>query len=297
MIDLHSHVLPGVDDGPATMAGSLELLRAAEAAGISRMAATPHVRDDYPTAPETMHRLVGEVNAAAREAGIAVEVLPGAELDLVAAQELGDEELRSFGLGGNPRLLLLESPYHGWPLGLHDLVFRFAARGFSVVLAHPERNGDVQANPSLLAPLVESGVRVQLTAASVDGRFGRRPQASARELLGREPRPPARERRARGRAAADRLRGGPRGDRRSRARRLADPRRAGALLEGSLLPPRPAARRTGRLPRCGGARSRGLMRLGPRRRMPSQARREAVSSALRRPPACAATGDPPSLGL
>lgn len=249
MIDLHSHVLPGVDDGPETMAGSLTLLRAAEAAGISRMAATPHVREDYPTTPETMHRLVGEVNAAAREAAIAVEVLPGAELDLVAAQELGDEELRSFGLGGNPRLLLLETPYHGWPLGLPDLVFRFAARGFSVVLAHPERNGDVQANASLLVPLVESGVLVQLTAASVDGRFGRRPQASARELLGANlahllaTDAHAVELRQTGFAAA--------------REELGDPELAdwltrgvpGALLEGSLLPPRPAARRTGRLPR------------------------------------------------
>jgi len=186
VIDLHSHVLPGVDDGPATMEGSLALLRAAEEAGIGRMAATPHVREDYPTAPETMLRLVEGVNAAARAAGIAVEVLPGGELDLVAAAGLDDERLRAFGLGGNPSLLLLESPYHGWPLGLPDLVFRFAARGFSVVLAHPERNGDVQANPELLRPLVDAGVLVQLTAGSVDGSFGRRPQAAARELLGAE---------------------------------------------------------------------------------------------------------------
>lgn len=183
MIDLHTHVLPGIDDGPATMDGSLELLRAAHADGITRMAATPHVRDDYPTPVETMERLVGEVNAAAREARIPVEVLPGGELDLAYMQRLDDETLRRFGLGGNPSLLLVETPYRGWPVGLQDVVFRLAMRGFSVVLAHPERNAEVQANLELLKPLVDAGVLVQLTAASVDGRLGKRAQICAHDLL------------------------------------------------------------------------------------------------------------------
>jgi protein-tyrosine phosphatase len=184
VIDLHTHVLPGVDDGPATMDESLELLRAAEADGIATMAATPHVRDDYPTAPETMERLVAAVNAAAHDAGISVEVLPGGELDLEYLQRLDNATLRRFGLGGNPNVLLVETPYHGWPLGLQDVVFRLALRGFSVVLAHPERNADVQANPELLEPLVAAGMLVQLTAASVDGRVGRRTQTCAHDLLG-----------------------------------------------------------------------------------------------------------------
>ncbi len=184
MIDLHTHVLPGIDDGPATIDGSLELLRAAHADGISRLAATPHVRDDYPTPAETMERLVGAVNAAAREAGIPVEVLPGGELDLAYLERLDDETLRRFGLGGNPGVLLIETPYLGWPVGLQDVVFRLALRGFSVVLAHPERNPDVQAKPGLLEPLVAAGMLVQLTAASVDGRLGKRARACAHHLLG-----------------------------------------------------------------------------------------------------------------
>ncbi|HET7568620.1 MAG TPA: CpsB/CapC family capsule biosynthesis tyrosine phosphatase [Gaiellaceae bacterium] len=183
MIDLHTHVLPALDDGPATMEGSLELLRAAHADGISRVAATPHVREDYPTTPDAMERLVGEVNAAAREAGIPVEVLPGAELDLAFLQGLDDATLARFGLGGNPRVLLLEFPYQGWPVALQDTVFRLATRGFRTVLAHPERNAEVQAAPERLQPLLEAGVLVQLTAASVDGRLGRRAQGCARDLL------------------------------------------------------------------------------------------------------------------
>ena len=183
MIDLHSHVLPGVDDGPRSLAGSLEMLRAAAADGITRIAATPHVRDDYPTEPETMERLVDVVNAAAREEAIPVEVLRGGELALGEAAAADDATLRRFGLGGNPAMLLLEYPYHGRPLELRDLVFRLETRGFGVVLAHPERNADVQDDPELLRPVVEAGVLVQLTAASVDGRLGRSPAAASRTLL------------------------------------------------------------------------------------------------------------------
>jgi protein-tyrosine phosphatase len=183
VIDLHSHVLPGIDDGPPDLAGSLEMLRDAAADGIVQLAATPHVRDDYPTDPATMERLVAEVNAAAREDEIDVVVRPGGELDLTVAGELDDETLRRFGLGGNPRLLLLEFPYNGWPLGLRDLVFRLETRGFAVVLAHPERNGDVQEAPERLRELVDAGALVQLTAAAVDGRLGRRSATTSRTLL------------------------------------------------------------------------------------------------------------------
>ena len=183
MIDLHSHVLPGVDDGARTLDESLEILRAAAEDGITRIAATPHVRDDYPTSPETMERGVDAVNSAARDAGIPIEVLTGGELDIEYAARLDDATLARFGLGGNPAVLLLECPYTGWPLELRDLVFRLATRGFSVVFAHPERNPDVQADPELLRPLVDAGVLVQITAGSVDGRLGSGSQRASRTLL------------------------------------------------------------------------------------------------------------------
>jgi protein-tyrosine phosphatase len=186
LIDLHSHVLPGVDDGAADIDASLDILRAAELDGIERLAATPHVRADYPTSPDEMERLVAGVADAGRASGVAVDVLPGGELSLEKAAELDDATLRRFGLGGNPELLLLEFPYYGWPLDLHGLVFRLGVRGFTTVLAHPERNEDVQERPERLRELVDAGVLVQLTAASVDGRLGRRAAAAAHALLDRE---------------------------------------------------------------------------------------------------------------
>jgi protein-tyrosine phosphatase len=183
VIDLHSHILPGVDDGAVDLAGSLDILRAAAEDGIAKLAATPHVRDDYPTTAATMEQLVDEVSAAARDEGIPVELLRGGELDIAMIDVLDDAELRRFGLGGNPRLLLVEFPYIGWPVGLRERVFQLATRGYEVVLAHPERNGNVQQQPERLRPLVEAGVWVQLTAASIDGRLGRRPEACAHALL------------------------------------------------------------------------------------------------------------------
>jgi protein-tyrosine phosphatase len=179
MIDLHSHVLPGIDDGPAALSGSREILDAAIADGITHLVATPHVRSDWPTKPEVMERLVADVRAL----GAGIEVLPGGELDLQYLETLDDDSLRRFGLGGNSRLLLLECPYAGWPLQLRDLVFRLGVRGFSIVFAHPERNAIVQEDPGRLRELVDAGVVVQLTAASVDGRLGRRVAAAARTLL------------------------------------------------------------------------------------------------------------------
>ncbi len=186
MIDLHSHVLPAVDDGAETLAGSLDILRAGVEDGIERIAATPHVRADHTTTVEVMERGVAAVNEAARAEGLPIEVLPGGEIDLDEARRLDDDTLRRYGLGGNPRLLLLETPYLGWPLDLADLVFRLGLRGFAVVLAHPERNADVQARPDLLQPLVDAGVAIQLTAASVDGRLGRTQANAARTLLDRD---------------------------------------------------------------------------------------------------------------
>jgi protein-tyrosine phosphatase len=159
------------------------MARLAAADGIRVLAATPHVRDDYPTSAEQMERGLGDVRAAVQAAGIELEVVPGGELAVEQAARLEPPELRRFGLGGSDGWLLVEFPYDGWPLGLQRLGQALHADGFRVVLAHPERNGEVQARPSRLQEFAEAGMLVQLTAASVDGRLGRQAQAASRTLL------------------------------------------------------------------------------------------------------------------
>lgn len=184
MIDLHSHVLPGLDDGAASLEESLGIARAAAADGTVALAGTPHVREvDYPTAPEAMEHALGAVRAAVAADGIEIAILGGGELALDRLGALSNDDLRRFGLGGSARYVLLEMPYLDWPLELRDRAFELQLRGFTPVLAHPERNPAVQEQPALLAELVQAGVLVQLTAASVDGRGGRRAQKTASVLL------------------------------------------------------------------------------------------------------------------
>jgi protein-tyrosine phosphatase len=183
LIDLHSHILPGLDDGARSIAESVELARSALDDGIEVLAATPHVRDDYPTAAATMESTVGEVRRVLRERGVPLDLRKGGEIAIEWLDRLSPDELRRFGLGGNPHYLLVEFPYYGWPLRLSHWVFQLKLNGITPVLAHPERNADVQADPERLRHLVEAGALVQVTAASLDGRIGRSSEETGLELV------------------------------------------------------------------------------------------------------------------
>lgn len=183
MIDLHTHILYGVDDGPATLEGSLALARAFVEAGVDTVAATPHVREDFPTAVDTMQARVAELRAALAAAGIPLEVRSGGEIAIERLGSLQTDERRRFGLGGDTGYLLLEFPYYGWPLELATRVGELRSLGLRPILAHPERNPDVQSSPERLLPIVRAGALVQVTASSVDGRLGRRAKRAVSALL------------------------------------------------------------------------------------------------------------------
>lgn len=159
------------------------MARDAVADGIKAIAATPHVRDDYPTKPAQMEEGLVVLREALREAGVDLCVLPGGEIALDRLGLLDQGQRRQFGLGGNPRALLLEFPYEGWPLALPEIVFRLVAGGTTPILAHPERSGAVQRDPARLEPIVRSGALVQLTAASLDGRLGKSVRDAGLRLL------------------------------------------------------------------------------------------------------------------
>ncbi len=183
MVDLHSHILPHIDDGARNFEESVEVAIAAVRDGTEIMAATPHVRDDFPTAADTMERLLLELNQILREQGIELDVRGGAEIAIQNLKALNDDELRRFGLGGNPNYLLVEFPYLGWPLSLETEIWNLRQRGITPVIAHPERNPQVQEATQQMEPLVAAGALVQLTAASVDGRLGRRCRNASHELI------------------------------------------------------------------------------------------------------------------
>ena len=185
MIDLHSHLLHGLDDGARDLDEAVAMARSMVADGVRVVAATPHVHPRYRTPVQEMERALGELRSALANAEVELEVLPGGEIALDELDGLSADERRRFGLGGNASLLLLEVPLYGWPLGLENTVSELGREGVRSVLAHPERNPEVQEDPGRLERLVELGAVPQLTAAAVDGRMGKRQARCAFELLER----------------------------------------------------------------------------------------------------------------
>ncbi len=183
VIDLHSHVLPGVDDGARTIEDSRELASKAASEGITAIAATPHVRHDYPTTPDRMEAEVAALRRDFSERGVRVDILHGGEIDLEAMRALSQDDLRRFTTAQSGRYLLVEFPYRGWPLDLEQTLFELALSGIAPILAHPERNAEVQAEPGRRSSFVERGGLVQITAASLDGRIGRRSRQAAQKLI------------------------------------------------------------------------------------------------------------------
>ncbi|MCW3000628.1 MAG: Protein-tyrosine-phosphatase [Solirubrobacterales bacterium] len=184
MIDLHCHILPGIDDGPRTMEDTLELARASIAAGTATIVATPHVSWDYPdNTSQLIAQKVDEVNAVLRDQRLDLEVRPGAEVALTRALDLSDAELSALTLGGGP-WLLLECPLSPVAVGVEEAVQALRRRGHEqLVLAHPERVPAFQRDPELLARLVDSGLLTSVTAGAFTGDFGKDVQRFARKLL------------------------------------------------------------------------------------------------------------------
>lgn len=171
MIDLHCHVLPGIDDGPRTIEGSVALARAAAAAGTRTIVATPHVSVRYPNDAATIAQLVDELNERLAAEGVAVEVCAGAEIAEGKVAEIEPEQLGSLRLG-HGGWLLIEPPFRPTAPALVALVDDLQGQGHGVVLAHPERCPAFHRDPAMLESLVRAGALTSVTAGSLAGRFG-----------------------------------------------------------------------------------------------------------------------------
>ena len=184
MIDLHSHILPGLDDGPRTLDGSLELARNAVAAGTRTILATPHINTDETIDARRVAAGLAVLRPALADAEIPLEVLPGGEIAIWRLADLGNEDLRALALAGGP-YLLIESPFSPVAGDFEPMVLDLHMRGFRVVLAHPERSPAFQRDPARLERLVDAGVIAQLTATSMSGEFGNTVRRFSADLLER----------------------------------------------------------------------------------------------------------------
>jgi protein-tyrosine phosphatase len=172
MIDLHTHVLPGLDDGPATMEAALDLLEQIAAEGVATVVATPHVSESYPNTASTIREAVAAVRGELAERGIGIDLRPGAEVTIEAATTMPDEALRELCLGGGG-WLLVESPLSPSAGDFDWSLEALRERGFQLVLAHPERCPAFQRQPQRILRHVAAGDLCSITAGAMAGRFGR----------------------------------------------------------------------------------------------------------------------------
>ena len=170
MIDLHCHILPGVDDGALDVADSLAMAVQARDDGIEAICATPHIRHDHDVRIPELPKRVAALQKALDQGGVRVRILPGGEVAETALDGLLDEELRAVSLGGGGRWILLEPRPGPLSRSLVGSVRALAGRGFRALIAHPERHlGD---DATLwLTSAVRAGALVQATAAHVVPEF------------------------------------------------------------------------------------------------------------------------------
>jgi protein-tyrosine phosphatase len=175
VIDLHAHVLAGIDDGPAEIEESVALARAAQLDGVRTLALTPHLRDNYPAVvPEELAGRREELARRVAEESVELELVTGGEVDIAWGQRADADALRLVSYGQAGTDLLVETPYGGLPFHFEEMLWKLRAQGFRVLLAHPERNATLQGDPARLRRLVDQGVLVQVTAAALAGPRGSR---------------------------------------------------------------------------------------------------------------------------
>lgn len=177
MIDLHCHILPGVDDGPADLEGAIAMARVAVADGTTRLAATPHAPFSGLSRAQIVEHVKRLQETLDRE-GIDLELLVGAD----AATSMGVEAMLDHPLHNGP-YLLIEFPHTHLPADARETVFELLSNDRIPIFTHPERNPSVLRSPEMVGEMVEAGCLVQITAESLTGGFGPESRACARHLL------------------------------------------------------------------------------------------------------------------
>jgi len=186
MIDIHSHLLPGIDDGAATIGQSLELARHAVADGITHMVITPHIQPgvydndiaSITTAFELFRDMLLE-NSVALHVAMAAEVRICPEIITM----LDRDTLPLFVAADGAKTMLLELPHSHVPPGTEKMLQWLIAQGIQVLIAHPERNKGILKDYSRAGRFVDLGCMLQVTSGSLSGRFGVPPQQAARYML------------------------------------------------------------------------------------------------------------------
>jgi protein-tyrosine phosphatase len=172
MIDIHAHILPGVDDGAVDLAESLEMARQAVAGGTTELICTSHSAEWFEIGPlAVMQQQVATLQSAITAAGIPLKLWPGMEIFLTPHTPQHLAQGRAWTLAGS-RYVLVEIPYEPWPAYTEQALFALQVQGYLPILAHPERYVAIQHDPNVLYRLAERGILAQVTAGAFAGYFG-----------------------------------------------------------------------------------------------------------------------------
>ncbi|WP_273831877.1 tyrosine-protein phosphatase [Guptibacillus sedimenti] len=184
MIDIHSHILPGIDDGAKNIEDSLAMARQAFNQGITKVVATPHNKNGtFDNGRELILQEVKRLNKELQLEGIDLEILPGQENRIYGelVEELGGSELLT--VNENGVYMLIEFPSSHLPRYANKLMFDLQVKGIVPIIVHPERNREIMENPERLYNLVKEGALSQLTGTSVTGKMGKKIQKFSLDLI------------------------------------------------------------------------------------------------------------------
>jgi protein-tyrosine phosphatase len=186
MIDLHTHILPGADDGARDIEESIAMCAIMAREGTTAAVASPHdLNGTYENRPEQIRESVASLNSTLQERGIGLSVIAGADvcLDPRLVSLVADGRIMTLNDAG--KYILLELPHYFHPDILKRTIFELGLRRITAIITHPERNEYLMAKPGILISALEAGALSQVTAASITGLFGGRIQKHAHELLRR----------------------------------------------------------------------------------------------------------------
>ncbi len=185
MIDLHHHLLPGLDDGSPDLETSLEMARIAVEDGITHVVCTPHANHRFTYVPETVQALVGGLQRELNARHIPLKLGHGCDFHLTY-ENITDakEHPERYSINGKG-YLLVEIADYSVPTQLTEIFYQLRLAGLLPILTHPERNPTLQQDHERLAEWIRSGLYVQVTAGSVLGHMGRKAERMAHELLAR----------------------------------------------------------------------------------------------------------------
>jgi len=188
VIDLHCHILPGLDDGAPDLAAALAMARMQVADGVTDVVATPHMFDGtYEASREAAEGALRDLREALLREGIPLRVHPGSDCHL-DPRVLDTAERNNVISVDNGPYLMIEFPHEMVPPRIDESLFRLRALGLRPVLTHPERNRELQAagaSDRIAAWRTAHGLLTQVTASSLTGAWGKRAQAAGQDLLRR----------------------------------------------------------------------------------------------------------------